>query len=223
MYRRTPMTMLPLNDYAHRAHKMAREKGWFETHRSFAGLTQLMKSEQAEALEDYRNHRAFDEIYFEVKTPGGKLVITEADYNARTDEGKIAVCKPCGIPIEHADFIIRVADFAGYAGIDLEEAVRRMPPAEDNYPVDDLESALAVSSYFISEAFDWNLRFGMNYADMEHDDVEDFWYGIPISLAESIRPIERFCDAHHIDIRRAIEMKMAHNAMRETRHGGKRI
>lgn len=218
------MTMLPLNEYAHRAHKMAREKGWHETHRSFAGLTQLMKSEHAEALEDYRDHHAFNETYFEVKTAAWTTTISEADYNARTDAGKVSECKPCGIPTELADFIIRIADFAGYAGIDLEDAVRRMPPiGEDTYPVEDFESALAVSSYHISEAFDWNLRFGMNFADLGHDDVEDFWYGIPISLAEAIRPIERFCAAHDVDLRAAIELKLAYNATRPQRHGGKLI
>lgn len=63
----------------------------------------LIVSEIIEAMEEYRNHRAMDEIYVH-----------------RDGEGKF---KPEGIPIELADTLIRIFDFAEANGIDLEEAL----------------------------------------------------------------------------------------------------
>lgn len=57
-------------------------------------------SELSEALEDYRNGFAAAQIY----------------YGDRQ--------KPCGVPIELADVLIRIGDLCGYFGIDLEQAVK---------------------------------------------------------------------------------------------------
>lgn len=60
----------------------------------------LMVSEIAEAMEELRSGRRADEIYF------GK-------------DGK-----PEGVPIELADVVIRIGDFAQEHGFDLQEAVQ---------------------------------------------------------------------------------------------------
>ena len=59
----------------------------------------MCHAELSETIEDYRNGRLYKEIYYEAG-------------------------KPCGIPIELADLIIRVADLCAYCHIDLEEAIR---------------------------------------------------------------------------------------------------
>lgn len=59
----------------------------------------LIHSEVSEALEEYRNGRLPTEVY--------------AGNNG----------KPEGIPIELADVIIRVLDYCGYAGIDIDAAI----------------------------------------------------------------------------------------------------
>lgn len=90
---------LSVEELVYITHKNAKEKGWWEGKRSFGDLIALMHSELSEALEDYRNGKNYTEIYYE-------------------ENGK-----PCGIPIELADTVIRIFDACGYYGIDLGHAI----------------------------------------------------------------------------------------------------
>ena len=101
---------LGINDFIRECHHIAKEKGWWDEERNDGELIALMHSELSEALEEYRNGHAVDEVYFS----GGAR-----DENGVWHEGK----KPEGIPIELADVVIRMADFCGDMGIDLEQAI----------------------------------------------------------------------------------------------------
>ncbi|GAA4827829.1 hypothetical protein GCM10023310_00620 [Paenibacillus vulneris] len=81
------------------AHQNAIDKGWYEEPRTFGEMIALMHSELSEALEDHRNGYGYREIYYEGE-------------------------KPCGIPVELADTVIRIFDTCGHLGIDLESAIR---------------------------------------------------------------------------------------------------
>jgi len=78
-------------------HRLAIEKGWYETERTIPELLCLIHSEISEALEEYRN----------------------GNDKFRIEDGG----KPSGLPIELADAIIRICDMAEYLGFDLENAV----------------------------------------------------------------------------------------------------
>lgn len=82
------------------AHKNALIKGWHEPQRQPGELIALMHSELSEALEEIRNGRPVDEIYY---NRGSK--------------------KPEGVPVELADCVIRIMDFCGLHDIDLAEAI----------------------------------------------------------------------------------------------------
>lgn len=66
--------------------------------KNFSEVIALMHTELSEAYEEYRNKKGYNETYYE-------------------ENGK-----PCGIPSELADVVIRVFDFCGGMDIDLEKS-----------------------------------------------------------------------------------------------------
>lgn len=88
-----------INELSKRAYETAYKHGFYEAERNFGEVIALIHSELSEALEEYRKGKAFNEIYYE--------------------KGN----KPCGIPSELADVVIRVFDFCGANDIDLEKII----------------------------------------------------------------------------------------------------
>lgn len=105
-----------INQLVREAHENAVEKGWWDEDRSFGEIIALIHSEASEALEDYRNGRKPTEVWYERKVDWSNTTWIE---NAQiTPEWK-----PCGIPSELADVVIRIFDMCGRYGIDLEKAI----------------------------------------------------------------------------------------------------
>ena len=81
------------------SHAIAVSKGWWEEERNIGELLALIHSEVSEALEEWRDGYALDEI--------------------RWDKDK-----PLGFSTELADILIRVADLAECVGINLDDALK---------------------------------------------------------------------------------------------------
>lgn len=107
--------MKTINQLVQEAHTNAVSKGWWEEDRSFGEVIALIHSEASEALEDFRNGYEPEEMWFEKKVDGKLLVSSVQDENNER--------KPCGIPSELADIVIRVFDACGRYDIDLEHAI----------------------------------------------------------------------------------------------------
>ena len=90
-----------INELVQESYQNAFDHGWHDEPRTVGDLICLMHSELSEALEEYRNGHQPTEIYYNPSKPD----------------------KPEGIPIELADCIIRVFDFCGKYGIDLQSAI----------------------------------------------------------------------------------------------------
>lgn len=86
-------------------HKWALGKGWWPEgkERNFGELCALFHSEISEAFEEYRNHKGLTEVYENPNKPG----------------------KLEGIPVELADAVIRILDFCGHEGINLQDILEK--------------------------------------------------------------------------------------------------
>jgi NTP pyrophosphatase (non-canonical NTP hydrolase) len=115
-----------INQLVQDAHQNAVSKGWWEEDRSFGEIIALIHSEASEALEDYREGYQPTEMWYEWTDPNGeKLEFAEHETEIIDSLGKphYVYGKPCGIPSELADIVIRVFDACGRYGINLEKAI----------------------------------------------------------------------------------------------------
>lgn len=111
------------------AHQTSNEKGWWATPPSFPESLALVHSELSEALEDYRNGRPVQQLYYQAKNEAGEwvdvaYVYLDGQVHRQSNDYDISSLKPCGPASELADVVIRVADLCGYYGIDLEQVLR---------------------------------------------------------------------------------------------------
>lgn len=89
---------LTVTQLTEEAYRNACSKDWHEKPREIPEVVALIHEEASETLREYREGRKPTEVYH------------EGD-------------KPCGIPSELADIVIRVFDAAGEFDIDLEAAI----------------------------------------------------------------------------------------------------
>lgn len=207
-----------------RSHAISLEKGWVTEKgdpRSFATITALNHTELSEAFEDYRNNKVLNEVWYEVKTRqgGSPLVTTKSMTRAEMKEaekldgkfgrGDVFVdAKPCGIPVELADFVIRVCQHVGTAGkgaqLDSMFTERGM---KEVYP--DLDTLIA----------EVHLSVSLSYQLKKLEGGDDYLNHLADALIETFT----FCEKNGIDLWAAIDEKEAYNRTRAIKHGGKKV
>jgi hypothetical protein len=116
----------PLNTLAAEIHLTALEHGWWETERSFPEVIALIHSELSEALESYRSD---EPIIFHCcnESEGCRSKCAPDDLDECPED--VTTCgnysrKPEGAAVELADTIIRILDWCGHEGIDIDAVVR---------------------------------------------------------------------------------------------------
>lgn len=101
-------------------HQNAVEHGWWDEKRSFGDILSLCHSELSEALEEHRNDKPM--CYFVRDT--STFPQYENYYKDETDMSLWnSTQKLEGIATEMADCIIRILDWAGKEGIDMESII----------------------------------------------------------------------------------------------------
>lgn len=104
-----------LNELAAAVHENAVAHGWWEQERELPEILMLCVSELAEALEEYRAGKP--NIYYNVE--GEEMLYADGEACEKYERRK-----PEGVAVELADCVIRILDYCGRAGIDIEEAIR---------------------------------------------------------------------------------------------------
>lgn len=101
-----------LNEFAKEVHENAVSHGWWDEERSFGDIIALCHSELSEALEEYRNGKP--QLYC------GNKHMPECTCDCESCD----IRKPEGIAVELADCIIRILDYCGKEGIDIDAVLR---------------------------------------------------------------------------------------------------
>lgn len=101
---------MTINDWVKKCHKIAREHGWWDEDESIGQKISLMHAELSEALEEARAGR-----------PGEYVLAAENDeLYLEKDREKFAGRKPEGVYVELVDCVIRIFDYFGHEGADVE-------------------------------------------------------------------------------------------------------
>lgn len=99
-----------LNEWVKRCHEIAVAHGWWDEEKSVGEIIALMHSELSEALEEARDGR-----------PGEYVLAVENDeLYLEKDREKFAGRKPEGVYVELVDCVIRIFDYLGHEGADVE-------------------------------------------------------------------------------------------------------
>ncbi len=114
---------MTLNELAKEIHSNAVAHGWWDGGRTFGEIVALCHSELSEALEEYRSNRPM--VWH------GCEVGLECEYNddtciwAESPESCIHYGKkPEGIAVEMIDCIIRILDWCGKEGVDVDAILK---------------------------------------------------------------------------------------------------
>lgn len=98
-----------LNEFAEDVHQIAVDHGWWDKEPSFPEVIALCHSELSEALQEYRKGGEDRATYYENNTPHG-------------------------IAVELADVILRILDYCGHVGIDIEKILEEKNNFNRNRP-----------------------------------------------------------------------------------------
>lgn len=104
---------MSLNSLSKEIHKNAVEHGWWDEERSFGEIIALCHSELSEALEEYRSNCLFEYV--------NDFENDEMITNLNGFDGR----KPEGMAVEMADCIIRILDWCGKEGVDIDGVIHR--------------------------------------------------------------------------------------------------
>jgi NTP pyrophosphatase (non-canonical NTP hydrolase) len=173
----------------------------------------LMVSEASEALEDHRANHAPNEVWYEEKSYG---------------------MKPCGVPSEIADVVLRVLHFSGKHDIDIERAVAELEAywKATGHAFEEKTSItrelFRLSASFYEALLDYDRGRAPNAIVYEANVTDPLSpshgpMGIPIRMASAILHAAHFADKHGFDLLAAVEEKHAFNMKRPFKHGNKAI
>jgi NTP pyrophosphatase (non-canonical NTP hydrolase) len=122
-------------DLQAQVHKVSQDKGWWAAERTVGDLIALMHSELTEALEEYREGREPDDVYYtchELGADGRVVGSSVAESRSEIPPGTLA--RPEGVAVQLGDCVIRILDFCARLGVDLETLLEEKVAYNERYP-----------------------------------------------------------------------------------------
>ena len=114
---------MTLNELAKDIHQNAVEHGWWDEERTFGDILSLCHSELSEALEEYRAHRGmlwYPCLEGKTVTPCDPKDGYDCLYFNNREKCPFHGAKPEGMAVEMIDCIIRILDWCGKEGVDVD-------------------------------------------------------------------------------------------------------
>ena len=185
--------MSKLHEFQTEIVRITKEKGWYDVERSFTEEIALLHSEVAEMFEAYRSY-GFDDA----TGPAPELIV-----DGVVEEG---LAKPEGVGSEAADVLIRLLDTCARYKVDLDKMVADtgFQAIADTQTVADMDFAGAIA--------------------LLHKTIADEQKGTEITFGSKLYCLlEQVCYVYNLDLVAETERKIAYNATRGYRHGGKRV
>ena len=113
-----------LTEFSKEVHQNAMDHGWWEKEVTFGEVIALCHSELSEALQEYRDgmpmeYRRCEFYRHQVSKIACEKEKCSANLTGGCDERYISD-KPEGVAVELADCILRILDYCGKEGIDIE-------------------------------------------------------------------------------------------------------
>lgn len=119
-----------LNEYTKKIHDNSVAHGWWDEERSFGDIVALCHSELSEALEEYRAGRPME--WHECGLDGYPCESRNCECPSCGESMKIE--KPEGIAVEMADCLIRILDWFGKEGLDVDRIVQEKMAYNETRP-----------------------------------------------------------------------------------------
>lgn len=196
-----------ITEIAKEIHDNAKAHGWWDEPRTRDEIHSLIHSEWSEALEEYRAGRPMIWHHCEAGAQAHEPSIcennTECFTKTATASGQVCADmnpKPEGIAVELIDGVIRILDYYGKMGSDIEEI--------EIYPVKDTKLPFVVAELHSLTA--------ASYQDAELADAE----GVAM---DAVHLVFSWLSDKGVDPWQVMEIKHEYNKTRPYKHGGKVI
>lgn len=206
-----------INEFAKEVHANACEKGWWDEERSFGEIIALCHSELSEALEEYRAGRPM--IWYQCLSTDDIVPCRQKEKCPDWLNGMCEIDaiekKPEGIAVELADCIIRVLDYMGKEGFDVDALLREAPKAVMcDVPVRVYAASLG------DHISRWHLLLSLAYACWCNSAGT---HAAALRMALCICEIVEWAEEAGVDMEMVLDIKHEYNKTRPYRHGGKAL
>lgn len=157
---------MDLNEFAKKVHENSVAHGWWEDDRDYLEVAALIHSELSEALEEYRVGRQM--VWYDCDCDACTLCEDKPAENCTCVGDETGCCqgdkKPEGIAVELIDAVIRMLDYLGKEGIQIDTSDEERPKGINKAYYDDrLPIFVANLHYLVANTY--RSPFGFTYRD----------------------------------------------------------